>query len=93
MTGEADEARVKRLRIRAWRRGTKEMDLILGGWYDRNLAILGEAQLAGFDALLDEEDHDIYQWVTKKSDAPEQHRELVAEIASAVADGGVIFST
>ena len=34
---ETPEVRLKRLRIRAWRRGTKEMDLILGGYADAHL--------------------------------------------------------
>ena len=34
---ETRETRLKRIRMRAWHRGIKEMDLILGGWADRNL--------------------------------------------------------
>ena len=36
------EMRKKRIKIRAWRRGTKEMDLILGSFVDSSLSSLGE---------------------------------------------------
>ena len=39
---ETHENRLKRLRLRSWRRGMKEMDLILGRFADRELAAMGE---------------------------------------------------
>lgn len=79
---EAPGDRLKRMRIRSWRRGTREMDLILGGWADRRLAGLDAAGLALYDALLEENDHDLYQWVTGAAEAPERFAALVAEIAA-----------
>jgi antitoxin CptB len=67
---EAQEIRVKRLRMRAWHRGIKEMDLILGGWADRHLADLSEPELDAFEAVLAESDHDLYQWVSGQADPP-----------------------
>ncbi len=61
-----DAAELRRLRMRAWRRGTREMDLILGPFADAQLAELSEADLALFDRLLAENDHDLYQWVTAR---------------------------
>lgn len=58
--------RVKRLRMRAWRRGIKEMDLILGPWADTRATSLGVAELDLAEALLGENDHDLYQWVTAR---------------------------
>ena len=40
---ETAEARLKRMSMRSWRRGTKEMDLILGPWSDAHLAGLDDA--------------------------------------------------
>jgi hypothetical protein len=37
MMTETREIRIKRLRMRAWHRGIKEMDLILGGWADSGI--------------------------------------------------------
>lgn len=79
---EAADIRLKRLRIRSWRRGTKEMDLILGSWADRRLAALDGATLALYDALLEENDHDLYQWVTGGAEAPPRFAGLIGQIAA-----------
>ncbi|GAB4272098.1 MAG: succinate dehydrogenase assembly factor 2 [Pararhodobacter sp.] len=62
----SDDARLKRLRMRSWRRGIKEMDLILGPWADESLEELDESALDTFEALLSENDHDLYQWITAR---------------------------
>ncbi len=74
------ETRLKRLRIRSWRRGTREMDLILGGFADGPLAALDPASLADFEALLAENDHDLYGWVAGTGNAPVRFREIVGRI-------------
>ena len=76
--------RLKRLRMRAWRRGTKEMDLILGPWADTHLASLAPEALDRFETLLDENDQDLYAWVTGAEGAtpPPAHAPLLAEIAA-----------
>lgn len=71
------DARRKRIAIRAWRRGIKEMDLILGGYADAELPGMDEDQLALFEAVLGENDHDLFQWVTGQSEAPERFRPLM----------------
>ena len=78
---EIADARLKRLKLRAWRRGTKEMDLILGGFADRQLAAMDDTSLTHFDALLDEDDQDLYDWVCGRASAPPVHAALVARIA------------
>lgn len=78
----ADEVRLKRLHIRSWRRGTKEMDLILGGWSDSWLRRLDHADLETYEALLGENDHDLYQWVAGQQPAPERFRYLIGRIAA-----------
>jgi antitoxin CptB len=79
---ETAEARLKRLRMRSWRRGIKEMDLILGGWADAELATLAEGDLVLYDALLGENDHDLYSWVTGSVPAAEKFAPLIARIAA-----------
>ena len=49
-------ARMRRLRIRSWRRGTREMDLLLGRFADANLATFDADGVELFEALLDEDD-------------------------------------
>ena len=54
--------RRRRIRVRAWRRGMREMDLILGGFADARLDKLTEEELTQFEALLDAPDNDALAW-------------------------------
>lgn len=64
------ERRRKRLRFRAWHRGTREMDMLLGGFADRHLDALDAAELARFEALLELGDPDLYAWVSGRERPP-----------------------
>ena len=86
LAAEAPEARLKRLAMRSWRRGTKEMDLILGPFADTRLAAMGEAELSLYDALLQENDQDLYPWITGAVPAPDRFAALLAEIGSFARD-------
>ena len=79
---ETAEARLKRMRMRSWRRGTKEMDLVLGPWADAHLASLGEAELALYDALREENDQDLMAWILGQSAAPAPIAGLLDRIAA-----------
>lgn len=68
---ESPEIRRKRLRWRSWHRGTREMDLLVGGFADAHLAALDEAQLDRFEALLRAPDPDLYDWMTGREAPPE----------------------
>lgn len=78
---ESRESRVKRLRMRAMRRGIREMDLILSEYAARHLGAMDEAGLNGFDALLEENDQDLYAWVTGRVPAPAAHADLINNIS------------
>ena len=82
------EERLKRLRMRCWRRGTREMDLILGGFADQALADLSETQINGLEALLEENDQDLYSWVTGAAQAPGEHKEIIKEISTILPSQG-----
>jgi antitoxin CptB len=77
---ETHEIRIKRLKMRSWRRGTKEMDLILGGFADTVLAGLDSAVLDDYESLLEENDWDLYYWVTGAREVPDRHRGLIARL-------------
>ena len=79
---ETAEARLKRMRMRSWRRGTKEMDLILGPYADAQLEAMPEAALDLYDALLEENDQDLYPWVSGAQPCPPQYLDLLSEIAA-----------
>ena len=61
--GEDIAIRRKRLRYRAWHRGTKEMDLILGPFADANVEGYGQAELDRLEALMNQEDPPLLKWV------------------------------
>ena len=79
---DASEARLKRMAMRSWRRGTKEMDLILGPYADVHLAQMDEAGLRAYDALLDEADTDLLPWIMGQRDVPLRVAPLIAQIAT-----------
>lgn len=66
------ETRIKRLRFRAWHRGTREADLMIGGYFDARHAGWDEEQCAWFEALLDEDDVDIMAWAIGTAEPPAQ---------------------
>lgn len=78
MNGAVD-ARLGRLRWRA-RRGTRELDRLLGGWLDRRYAGADETRRADFDALLGESDPDLWDWLTGHLDPTPRYAALIDEI-------------
>lgn len=79
---ETAEARLKRMAMRSWRRGTKEMDLILGPWADAHLAGLDAARLQVYDRLLEENDQDLMAWILGQATPPAAIAGLLEEIAA-----------
>jgi antitoxin CptB len=71
---------LKRMRMRSWRRGTKEMDLILGPFAEREIVSLPKELLAAYDALLSENDQDLYLWVSGACTAPAAFSPIVGKI-------------
>jgi len=72
----------KRLHMRSMRRGIKEMDLILSGFAAGHLADMDDAELALYDALLSENDHDLYGWVGGQFAVPDVYADMIARIAA-----------
>ena len=66
------ETRLKRLRFRAWHRGTREADLMIGGFFDAQGAGWSGAELDWFEALLEEQDVDIMAWAIGSQPCPER---------------------
>ena len=75
--------RLKRLKFRAWRRGFREADLILGPFVDRHARDLSPAQLDDLEALLDQADQDIYAWIIGRTPTPEP---FVTEVMAMIQD-------
>ena len=62
--------RLARARFRAWHRGTREADLMIGGFFDRHHGAWDDADLAWFEALLDEDDVEVMAWALSARPAP-----------------------
>lgn len=71
MTDLPFDQRLARAKFRAWHRGTREADYMIGGFYDRYHIAWGEAELGWFEALLDEDDVDVMAWALGSAPAPE----------------------
>jgi antitoxin CptB len=79
--GEDISMRRKKLRYRAWHRGTKEMDLILGPYADQHTEAMNEAELDRLEALMDEEDPPLLKWVMGQEEPPAHvDREFLAHL-------------
>lgn len=74
MTALSDDAiRRKRLSFRAWHRGMKEMDLILGRFADARLAAMSDADLDQFEAIIALPDVTLYRWLSGRDPVPASH--------------------
>jgi antitoxin CptB len=73
-TAPSLDPRRRRLRYRAWHRGTKEADLIVGGFVDRHIAALTESELDELEAVLELPDVDLADWLSGRRPVPEEAR-------------------
>jgi antitoxin CptB len=63
---------LKRLAWRAHHRGTKEADLLVGGFFDAHHKQWGSQERAAFEAMLEEQDVDIMAWAHGTTQPPER---------------------
>ncbi len=70
MNPTLSEPRLRKLNFRAWRRGFREADLILGAFADAELESMDAAELDAFEALLEVPDQDLYDWIIERAAAP-----------------------
>jgi antitoxin CptB len=84
LTSAALDERRRRILFRAWRRGLREMDLVMGQFADANLPAMGEAELDEFERLLEIPDPQILAWITGSEPIPPNHdTALFAHLCSA----------
>lgn len=77
---EDRETRLRRLRLRSWRRGTKEMDLVLGAFADEEMRGLSDADLDAHEVIMAENDHDLYQWISGQAEIPPEIEPAIARV-------------
>ena len=73
------EQRLARARFRAWHRGTREADYMIGGFFDAYSAQWGEPEIEWFEDLLAEDDVDIMAWALKTQAVPERFQGSLIE--------------
>lgn len=74
---------LKRLTYRSLHRGCKETDLVLGTYCTRHAEQLADEELYLFEALLDEDDADIWAWLTEKTPCPKPQYESLLTLLRA----------
>jgi antitoxin CptB len=67
------DARRRRILFRAWRRGMREMDLVMGHFADAELPAMSAAELDEFERLLDAPDPSVLAWITGEEPVPADH--------------------
>jgi antitoxin CptB len=65
--------RRKRLRFRAWHRGTREMDLVLGRFVDANVTSLTDEEIVALEALMEAPDPELYLWIAGTGEVPSNY--------------------
>lgn len=95
MTDAPVSDRLKQLRYRAWHRGFREADLILGPFAERVGGALSDAELVEFERLLDQPDQALYAWITEQESVPPEFdgailgrlRAFLDEVGAALSEG------
>lgn len=64
------DPRRKKALYRAWHRGTREMDLILGGFAEQAIGELDDSEVKLFETLLDQQDADLQNWIIGEAPIP-----------------------
>ncbi|EJW11683.1 YgfY protein [Rhodovulum sp. PH10] len=72
-SSEGLSPRRRRLLFRAWRRGTRELDLITGRFADATIDTLSEDELDAFETLCERADLDLYGWLTGSTPVPPEY--------------------
>lgn len=70
----------KRLTFRAWHRGTREMDLLIGSFAEKYINSFDTQDLAIFEEVLINNDPDVYDWIIGRQKAPEELKSRVLDL-------------
>ena len=91
-TSQGLDARRKRILFRAWHRGTKELDILLGSFADAHLSTLTEDELDAFERLMDVPEPDLYDWLAGRQPLPDNYEgPLVRRVIDFHRQGGAVF--
>ncbi len=82
------EIRKRRILFRAWHRGTREMDLILGRFVNATVPGLNEREISLLERLMEVPDPDLYGWITGAKETPEEYETAVLQSLRSFHFGG-----
>ena len=74
------ESARKRILYRCSHRGMKELDELLGNFTRQHLDSISNQMLVDFEALLDESDNDLFNWIIGNELGPQQFWPILNEI-------------
>ncbi len=72
-TTESLNPRQRRALFRAWHRGRREVDLLLGPFADARIDSLTSEEMDQFEALMDVSDDELYAWLTDSAPVAREH--------------------
>jgi antitoxin CptB len=64
------DPRRKKIIFRAWHRGMREMDLIMGRFAESRIDAMSDAELDTFELLIEAPDRDLLAWITGREETP-----------------------
>ncbi|MGO4666996.1 succinate dehydrogenase assembly factor 2 [Bosea sp. 2YAB26] len=64
------DPRRRKILFRAWHRGMRETDLIMGRFADAEIGTLSDAELDEFEQLIEVLDRDLLSWITGEAEVP-----------------------
>ena len=67
------DVRRRRILFRAWHRGIREMDLIMGRCADAAIDAMSDAELDDFERLIEVPDRDLFRWITGEDETPSNY--------------------
>jgi antitoxin CptB len=67
------DPRRRRILYRAWHRGMREMDLIMGRFADAEIGAMSDEELAEFERLIDVPDGELFRWITAETAPPSNY--------------------
>jgi len=73
------DVRRRRVLFRAWHRGIREMDLIMGRFADAAIGEMTDAELDEFERLIEVPDRDLFRWITGEIETPENYRSALLD--------------
>ncbi len=67
------DVRRRRILFRAWHRGIREMDILMGRFADAEIGTMAEGDLEDFERLIEVPDPDLFRWITGEDAAPSNY--------------------